>query len=663
MIPEKQPVATICDSFWNHYRELIRGVSIPYQWETLNDRTQAGEKSGAVRNFKIAAGLEQGDYYGTCFQDSDLGKWLEAVAYTLEWHPDPALESLADEAIELIGKAQQPDGYINTYFTLKEPQGRFTNLRECCEHYCFGHLAEAAVAYHQATGKRRLLDILCRYADYLCDTFGPAPGQCRGYDGHPEAELALVRLYEATGERRYLELASFFIEERGAEPYYPDLEWERRGRTHHYEVNRDLRPSDDKVYDNAALPPRQESEARGHAVKTAYLLTGMAGVARHTEDQALLDACRRILSNMEKRMYITGGIGSTKHQEAFTFDYDLPNDRAYAETCAAVALVFFMRAMQQAEPKSEYAEIMERALYNGALAGMALDGRHFFYVNPLEVFPEASAKDKDLDKALPLRQPWYFCACCPPNLIRLIASLGRYIYTLREDTVYVDLFVSSETEAQLPCGLVKVRQQSGLPFAPGVSFQVDNTGHTPAALALRVPGYMKEPRLAAGGKPVEILPDKAGYVYISCSPGRTEITLDFTLAPRVMVADPRVRQDAGRCAVTLGPLVYCAEEADNGQGLAALSMHPGGSFTTEPLKLDVPGALAVTAERAWRDQPGQWQGETYQEYSESLAPTPCQIKLVPYCLWGNRNGGSPAEMSVWLRAAGVPPNEPKGVSR
>jgi uncharacterized protein len=387
------PDIRICDQFWAPHIRTVREVTIPYQWEALNDRVPDAEPSHVIRNLRITAGLETGEFQGFVFQDSDLYKWLEAASLSLGENPDPLLDATVDEVIDLIEKAQRPDGYLNTYFSIKDKDGRWTNLLEAHELYSAGHFIEAAVAHAEATGKQRALLIACRLADHIDGVFGTGPGQLRGYDGHPEIELALVSLFRATGNRRYLNLATYFLDQRGREPYFFEQEWEKRGRTTLWNQARTLNPRSYRPYNQSHLQPRDQRIAVGHAVRLLYLMTGMAEVARENRDEGLLTACRALWRNIVTRqMYVTGGVGSSAKGESFTFDYDLPNDTIYAETCASVALVFFARAMLACEPRGEYGDVMERALYNLIVGSMSADGTRFFYVNPLEVWPEASDK-------------------------------------------------------------------------------------------------------------------------------------------------------------------------------------------------------------------------------------------------------------------------------
>lgn len=462
----------VTDDFWRAQQELVRTEVLPYQWDALNDRIPDAAPSYCMHNFRAAARMQRekkergaayvppaytfrdfealpddpahpdpDKFYGFVFQDTDFSKWIEAVAYSLTQHPDAELEKTADEAIDLVCSAQLENGYLDTYYILNGMDRAFTNLKDHHELYCFGHLTEGAVAYWQATGKEKLLRAACRFADYIAERFGPAPGQCKGYPGHEIAEMALARLYEATGEEKYLALSKFFIDERGKQPFYYDEEARRRdaldGKPH--KPNTD---PDRYAYQQAHLPVREQAEAVGHAVRAAYLYSGMADVARLTKDEPLYAACERLWESITKeKMYITGGMGGTVHGEAFSYPFDLPNDSAYSETCAAIGLVFFARRMLEIAPKAEYADVMERALYNTVLSGMALDGKSFFYVNPLSVYPEACRRDSRLFHVKPIRQKWFGCACCPPNIARTVMSAAAYACTENADTLWVHLSV------------------------------------------------------------------------------------------------------------------------------------------------------------------------------------------------------------------------------
>lgn len=632
----------IADEFWSKYDELVRRTVIPYQWEALNDRIPGAEPSYAIRNFRIAAGLEEGEFGGLVFQDSDLAKWLEAVGYSLSSHPDPELERLADEVIDIVVKAQHEDGYLNTYFTIKEPGRRWTNLLDCHELYCAGHLMEAAVAYYEATGKRKLLDAVCRYADYIDTVFGPEPDKLQGYDGHQEIELALVKLYKATGNEKYLRLSRYFIDQRGREPHFFIQEWERRGHIGHWRQEPTGKP--DLKYNQSHLPVREQDVAVGHAVRAVYMYSAMADLALLDGDEGLAEACRRLWGNItEKQMYITGGIGSTHHGEAFSFDYDLPNDTVYAETCASIGLIFFAHRMLLLEPRSEYADVLERALYNNVIGSMSQDGKHYFYVNPLEVWPEASRHNPGRRHVKPVRQPWFGCSCCPPNVARLISSLGQYIYTTKDDTIYAHLYIGSEATAQLSFGNVRLEQQSSLPWDGAVKLTIRPERDQRFTLALRLPGWCGEAKLAVNSKPVDYTMEH-GYAQIErvWSPGDT-VEWELSMEPQLIEAHPYVRANAGKAAIQRGPLVYCLEEADHEAPLSSIALSSAPVFR---LRRDpgLPGNPVVIEGEGSSDAAA----DDPRLYRPSVKRSkPVRVKAIPYFLWGNR---TPGEMSVWIRS-------------
>lgn len=631
------------DEFWSRYIDLANDVIIPYQYDALHDRAAGAEPSGAVRNFEIAAGRAKGEFHGWVFQDSDLAKWLEAVGYSLQIQRNPDLERRADELIDLIADAQQPDGYLNTYFTIKEPGKRWTNLMDCHELYCAGHMIEAAVSYYEATSKDKLLGVVRRMADHIDSVFGPGDNQLRGYDGHQEIELALVKLYNLTGAEKYLKLAAFFINERGTEPNFLRAEWEARGRRGHFNPL----PVDriDLSYNQAHKPVREQTEASGHAVRAVYMYTAMADIAGLTGDEELLQACRTLWRNVvQKQMYVTGGIGSTHHGEAFTFDYDLPNDTVYAETCASIGLIFFAQRMLRLEPDAEYAEVMERALYNNVIGSMAQDGRHYFYVNPLEVWPQACSHNPGRAHIAAERQAWFGCACCPPNVVRLLMSLNRYIYTQRTDTLFVNLYIGSELTAELGGTPVHINQQSDLPYGRTIRFEVNPEARAKFALALRHPGWCSEMKLSINGTRLELPELRNGYVLIDqmWNPGDF-VEVELCVETRLVYADPRVRADAHKAVIQRGPLVYCAESIDNGDLIASLRLNREARFAERPLEGLTSGAIAVETDGS-RITVEDWDGSSLYR-TEPPRSESARITAIPYYLWGNRGRG---EMSVWL---------------
>ncbi len=643
---------TIEDDFWSSYISLVRHVAVPYQWEALNDRIEGSEPSHAIRNFKIAAGLEQGEFYGMVFQDSDVAKWLEAVGYLLACSPDPELEQIADGVVDLIAKAQQADGYLNTYFTLKEPAGRWTNLAECHELYCAGHLIEAAVAYEKATGKGKILEVACKLADCIDSVFGPEEGKIQGYDGHQEIELALVKLYRATSNEKYLKLAQFFLDQRGQTPHFYDLEYDRRNGDIHF---KSLKMSEDKSYSQAHLPVRLQTTAEGHAVRAVYMCTGMAHVAAETGDEELLEACRAIWRNIvHKRMYITGAIGSMSYGESFTLDYDLPSDTAYAETCASIGLIFFAQRMLQIEANREYADVLERALYNTVIGGMSLDGQRFFYVNPLEVWPAASGKNRNFDHVKLERQRWFGCACCPPNIVRLLASLGGYIYSTQEDTLFTHLYIGSQAAVELDNGRVELRQHSNLPWDGDVRFEFAMNQPRQFSLALRIPGWCQTWDIRVNGQPAAESSTRlrGGYLYIKREWRSGDVVhLSLPMQVNRVKGNPEIRETIGMVAIQRGPLLFCMEESDNGSGLHKVLLRPDADESVE-FKDDLLGGLLTIQFPAHRIQAEDWANQLYRTNAQDqLAET--TTTFIPYFAWANRGVG---EMRVWVREHQVLPS-------
>lgn len=631
----------ITDDFWKGYMELVRTHVIPYQWEALNDRIEGAEPSRCIQNFRRAAGLEEGGFEGMVFQDSDVYKWLEAVAYSLTWHPDEDLEKTADEAIDLIAKAQQPDGYLDTYYILNGLDQRFTNLTDNHEMYCMGHMVEAAVAYYHATGKRKLLDVAAAFVNCAYENLGREPGKKRGYPGHEVAEMALAALYGITKDKRHLELAKYFIDERGQQPLYFAQEKKESGAEFFWKDS-----YFQYQYYQAGLPVREQDKAEGHAVRAVYLYSGMAEVASATEDQELFEACERLWNNIvEKQMYVTGAIGATAYGESFTFDYDLPNDTVYAETCAAIGLIFFARRMFEITKDSRYADVMERALYNGVISGMSLDGTKFFYVNPLEVVPEASQKDFNKMHVKVERQKWFGCACCPPNVARLLASIGGYAYEVSEDSIYMNLFLGGDMEAVLNGKENRFHVETRYPWDGEVTVQVENAQDSEFLLALRIPGWCRDWSLQVNGQDQNAAVEK-GYACLRRTfQNGDQIRLQLSMPVTLVEANPRVREDIGKVAVMRGPVVYCLEEADNGDQLQQLYLQEQPEFQVQYEKELLKGVVTLTA-RGKRVSEKQWDARTlYQPYTGKSYEEQT-LKFIPYYAWTNRK---PGEMLVWVR--------------
>lgn len=657
---------TIAGGLFGRISIMMKEHVIPNQWEIMNDRARdtkpdhsiesfsvangEGEDypSHCIANYKIAAGLEEGDFYGMVFQDSDLAKWLEAVSYQLMSNPDLKLEAIADDAIDLIGKAQQQDGYLNTYFTIKEPDKRFTNLCECHELYCAGHMIEAAVAYYRATGKKKLIGIMCRMVDCIDREFGPEENKRPGYPGHEEIELALVKLYQVTKDIKHLNLAKFFIDERGKQPLYFDEEFEKRNHESHFSY---LYPpygmySNGSKYAQYHLPIRNQETFVGHAVRCMYMVSGAIDVAKLTGDEKLFQVCRQLFNNMvQRRMYITGAIGSTPNGEMFTYDYDLPNDLVYGETCASIGIMFFMQRMLLMEQYSVYADTMERALYNTCIAGMSLDGKNFFYVNPLEVDPEASKENPNRKHVLPVRPAWFGCACCPPNLARMITSLPEYIYTIKDDEIFMNLYMSNIATIELAKKEVSFQVATDYPYEGIINIQIKTAGAY--ALNLRIPDWSKTNWIIIIDGEVVVPQVVHGYVVLrrEWTPG-TQIQVVLDMTPRRMFANPKVSKDVGKVAIQRGPLVYCLEEVDNGKGLQQLYLPADSQLKVVSKRDKLMGIMEIQAQGLRLVNEGK---EELYTATPQYSYTPVLLTYIPYYTWANRGEN---EMTVWVHHKG-----------
>jgi DUF1680 family protein len=584
------------DAFWAPRLATNREKSLPHtlQW---------CEQTGRIDNFVKAAGQKEGSFRGLVFNDSDVYKVLEGASYALAEQPDPALEKQVDAVIAKIAAAQQKDGYLDTYFTLVEPGKRWTDIRNKHEMYCAGHLFEAAVAHYRATGKRTLLDVAIKLADHLDRTFGP--DKRHEVPGHEEVELALVKLSEACGEPRYFDLAKFMIDIRG---------------------DRSQRSKLFGPYHQDHLPVRQQREIVGHAVRAMYLYCGVADVAARTGDPALIDAMQHIWQSVaERKMYITGGIGARHAGEAFGDDYELPNESAYCETCAAIGLALWAHRLNLLEGDARYADVLERAAYNGILSGIALDGRHFFYVNPL-------ASDGKHH-----RQPFFDCACCPTNVVRFVPSIPGYVLATGPDAIYVNLYVAGSAAVSLSGRTVKLTQETRYPWEGKVKITLAMDEPMQFSLALRIPEWC-EAVSARGSSPVVTvngsLPAdmemRKGYTFLERQwrSGDT-VELDLPMEIRRIRAHPSVQADAGRVAVQRGPVVYCFEAVDNGPHVKDIVLPRDPKFTAEH-RPDLLGGVTVVR---GVDRDGR------------------PILAVPYYSWDHR---APGEMLVWVRQDGLP---------
>lgn len=607
------------DGFIGKYQKLIRDTVIPYQYSVLCDKAPDTEKSHVVKNFENAAKALRGEnvgdgFYGMVFQDSDAAKWIEAAAYSLALYPDEKLSETVDELIDKIAAAQDEDGYLDTYFTIKDRDKRWKNLLEGHELYCSGHMMEAACAYYEATGKKKLLDVMEKNAEHIYKHFITEKNE--GAPGHPEVELALMKMYRTTGNKKWLQLAEHFINERGEDPYFYEKEAAKRDWT---VWGNDPTAHD---YQQSGKPVRAQSDATGHAVRAVYLYTGMAQLSAKSGDNALYDACKRLWESItRRRMYVTGGIGSTVLGEAFSVDYDLPPDTAYAETCASIGLMFFANAMLKNELIGEYADVMETAFYNTVLGGMQLDGKRFFYVNPLEVVPGISGVSPTHRHDLPVRPKWYACACCPPNVARLITSFGCYAYGENSDMsfchMYADGKIKFENGMELVC-------KTNYPYDMTVNYSVIKGGR----LAIRIPGWSDTFTLALNGEKQELKPIN-GYVIIAVKDG-DEAKLVLSDTPHFVYPSVKIPAVSGMAAIRRGPLVYCFEDADNGDVLS-LALKRGGKITVcEPDQNELSGVTKLKVEAVRFDDNGKPYSFDEPKTTDTLAIA------VPYYTWGNR---------------------------
>lgn len=554
-------------------------------------------------DFKWKEGMDNKPHH---FWDSDVAKWLEGAAYVLKKGENRALEKKIEDIIDKIEKHQGEDGYFNIYFTVCEPENRFSD-RKMHELYCAGHLFEAAVAYFEVTGKDRFLNLTEKYVDYIIKVFVDEKTAKFVTPGHEEIELALIRMYRSTGKRKFLDLAAFFINNRG-------------------EDNGDTLGDTLSKYAQNHLPVRQQKTAEGHCVRACYLYAAMADFAYETKDEEMYRTCKTLFDDIvNKKMYITGGIGSTRIGEAFTVAYDLKNDKAYAETCAAISLMFFAHRMMQFENDAVYADIIERILYNGMISGLSLDGSAFFYENPLEIdlknYIRFHALNKGEEYAAPIRKKVFDCSCCPPNLNRVLASLGNYIYGYEDDTVYVNQFAGSTAQI----GQMSITQKADFPESNEIKFVTKNVKR----LCIRLPKWCAAYNINASYAIMN------GYAVID-NPDK-EITVTFDMTPFLMQSNADVYENSGKVAVCCGPYVCAAESVDNTENLHSI-------FIDKNLKADVKYSedmsgfvLKVKAYRKTTDE------SLYSRYTEDFEDF--TLNMIPYAAFANRGESN---MCVWF---------------
>jgi len=587
------------DEFWAPRIATNREKSIPHNFQWC-------EQTGRFSNFAKAAGLIDGKFEGIYFNDSDVYKVLEGAAYSLADHPDPKLDEMTDAVIAKIAAAQQENGYLNSYYTLVEPDKKWTNCASKHELYCAGHLIEGAVAHYRATGKRTLLDVAVKFANRIDEIFGP--GKRYDVPGHEELELALVKLYQVTDDERYLKLSKFFLDTRGDESNRPRLYG---------------------AYCQDHMPVRKQSEIVGHAVRAMYLYSGVADVAAYTGDQEYIDAMDRLWQNVvQRKMYVTGGIGVQNHGEGFSGEYNLPNAAAYCETCAAIGMALWNHRLNLMHGDAKYADVVERAMYNGILSGIDLGGEKFFYVNPL-----ASSGGHH-------RQPFFGCACCPSNVVRFVPSVPGYVYATTGAGIYVNLYAAGVGKIALSAErAVEIEQQTRYPWDGKVRLVVKPS--KPAKefgwfqVYLRIPGWCEEPKLSLNGEAVDPIRTVGGYAQICRYWDAGDVVeLDLPMPVRRIEAHPKVQADVGRVAIQRGPVVYCFEKVDNPDGVANIVLPDDPKFTAEH-RGDLLGGVTVI---------------------EGVDRSGRKITAVPYYAWDHRE---PGDMAVWVRQDGKSPAPPQ----
>ena len=614
----------VADGFWAERMRGMRAHGLDLQFAQC-------EVTGRIRNFERAAGRLEGDFEGRYYNDSDVYKWLEAASYALAREPSAELRARVDGVIERIAAAQRPDGYVNTYFSGPRTSWRYRNLTDEHELYCMGHLIQAGVAHRRSTGSDELFEVVVRAADHICATFG-SEGRLEP-DGHPGIELALVELARETGNPTYLRQAVFFLDQRGADP--PNLSGLHVHQDH--------------------APVREQRDADGHAVRLTYLAAAMADAAMETGEDELLEASIRLWeSAYERRAYVTGGLGSRYQGEAFGADYELPNDRAYAETCAAVGGIFWNARLLAATGAARYADWLETSLYNGALVGVSPDGAAYFYANPLAADPQPTPDDqRGLHSSAAQqtvgghkRQPWYDTACCPPNIARLLLSLPGYVYGVSPDALWVHQYLPGRVETPLPDGSsISLRVATRYPWDGDVDLVVDDAPARPVELRLRIPGWAGGASLEVDGAPQSVEAGSYAAIRRTWAPG-TSIRLRLPMEVRLVASHSRVQTNTGRAAIARGPLVYCVEAADHPEAdLDSLVLRSSSDLRAD-FDADLLGGLTVISGQGGMVRNGQQQG-LYAPFEggASVVTGSTHLSAIPYFAWANR---TPGAMRVWI---------------
>ncbi len=588
-------------SLWGQRQKTNREVSLQHGYELL-------EKVGNFENLKLAAGETTGEYKGPLFMDSDLYKWLEAIGLQLAQSHNPQLQRMAESTIELLAQAQMEDGYLNSFYQVNKPDQRWKNLRDDHELYCAGHMIEAAVAYYESTGNTDLLDVAVKFTDYIDSVFGP--DKQPGTPGHPEIELALVKLYRATGEKRYLDLSQYFIDQRG---------------------NNLLKGNGNANYFQDGVPIRDQDAVVGHAVRALYLAAGVTDVYMETGEQALLDAMLAQWQDMTTgKLSITGGIGARFEGESFGAQHELPNDRAYNETCAAIASIFWNWRLLQITGEGRFADLIERTLYNGFLSGVGLNGRGYFYVNPLSSRGGYSRPD------------WHWCACCPPNVMRVLASVTEYFASFDSAGIQIHQYAPMTIEHE---GM-RLKVETNYPWNGQVSLVIEETKTPSFALKLRIPAWCQKATLQINDAKREVSSTMNGYVTVErdWKPG-DRVTLNLIMTPRLIAAHPYIDATRGMVAIEYGPLVYCLEQIDQEVDVMDVELGENSVLETEWREDLMDGTLVIKTTGYVVDN-DQWKNTLYRPVSQvAIKRRPVRLTAVPYHLWANRDDGA---MRVWI---------------
>ena len=577
MEPVNFSQVTITDRFWKPRLETHAATTLGVCIE------QCELATNRVRNFAIAAKVIPGEFEGLVYDDSDLYKMIEGVSYSLTNHSNPALEAKIDTIVDYISKAQMEDGYLMTYYILGDMNQRWTDMDKH-EMYCCGHLIEAAIAYDDATGKRKLLDVAIRFANHLIDTFGP--NKRVRVPGHQEIELALVKLYYKTHDSRYLDFSKWLLAQRG----HGAGTW------------------DSPDYHQDLLPVKEQRTISGHAVRAMYMFTAMADVAAATNDREYMVALDSLWHDVvDRNMYLTGGIGSSRENEGFTEDYDLPNDKAYCETCASVGMVLWNNRMNLLSGDAKYADVLERSMYNGALAGISLSGDKFFYVNPLET------------DGTHHRKVWYRTACCPSQISRFLPSIGNYLYAKSDKNIWVNLYIGSTARINYQQDTIEIRQVTDYPWDGNVRFEIKTEKSFQSGIKFRIPEWCKQYSLSCNGQP-QLVKKELGYVTLERDWKDGDVVeMNLDMEVEVVEADPRVKENVGKRAIQRGPLVYCLEQVDNPIIEKAFITSEMSFTTARNTDLGVVEIVGTTTDET--------------------------LNFIPYYAWDNRE---PGKMKVWV---------------